>query len=91
MYFYFFTAPNVTPRNRCPRIRKVKIATGKRNTKVAAAIFPQSMPLDPIALVIEGGAVTALPPTSVNTSAKANSFHAVIRQKTAVAAIPVTD
>ena len=67
------------------------MATGRRKTKVPAAIFPQSIPLEPVALVIEGGAVTALPPTSVRTKANANSFHAVMRQNTAVAAMPVTD
>ena len=59
--------------------------------KVLAAIIPQSTPPAPVALVMDGGAVTALPPTSVNTRAKANSFQAVIKQNTAVAAIPVTD
>ena len=56
-----------------------------------AAILPQSIPAEPVALVMDGGDVTATPPTFVSTSAKANSFHAVIKQNTAVAAIPVTD
>ena len=87
--FYLFMAPNVTPRNKCFLMRKVNIATGSKKINVAAAICPQSIPPEATALGIEGGAVTAAPPDSVNTRAKTNSFHAVIKQKTLVAAIPV--
>ena len=66
----------------------VKTATGSRNMNVPAAICPHSTPDVPILLANEGGAVRAL--RVVITNEKANSFHAVIRQKTAVAAMPVT-
>jgi hypothetical protein len=87
--YYLFIAPNVTPRSKCFLIRKVNIATGSKNINVAAAICPQSTPPEATALGIPGGAVIAAPPYSVNTKAKTNSFHAVIKQNTLVAAIPV--
>src|ERR1700722_14635337 len=44
---HFRIAPKVTPRSRCRRNRKVKIATGRRNRRVPAAIAVQSVIPDP--------------------------------------------
>src|SRR5215471_2477542 len=40
---HFLIAPKVTPRSRCLRNTKVKIATGKRTRRVPAAIAVQSV------------------------------------------------
>src|SRR5690606_20601351 len=79
-------APKVTPRRRWLRNRKVKIATGTRNRKVPAAITVQSGRPEPTWLGMKGGAVCAR--RLVRISAKAYSFHAVMKQNTAVAAMP---
>src|SRR6516164_4563423 len=44
---HFLIAPKVTPRSRCLRSRKVKIATGRRNMRVPAAMAVQSVTPDP--------------------------------------------
>src|SRR3954468_23429290 len=83
---HFLIAPNVTPRSRCLRSRNVKTATGNRNSTVPAAIAVQSVIPDPSCDGMNGGAVCAR--RLVIISAKAYSFHAVMKQNTAVAAIP---
>ena len=80
-------APKVTPRSRWPRSRKVNIATGSRNSSVPAAITVQSVMPDPSCAGMKGGAVCAF--RFVIISAKAYSFQAVMKQNTAVAAMPV--
>ncbi len=65
----------------------MKIATGNRKRKVPAAITVQSGRPEPTWLGMKGGAVCAR--RLVMISAKAYSFHAVMKQKTAVAAMPV--
>ena len=84
---YFLIAPKVIPLRRCFLKKMVNIITGKRNIKVDAAMAPQSTPPTPIWLGINGGAVSALLVVIIN--AKAYSFHAVMKQNTTVAAIPV--
>src|SRR5665213_2450702 len=81
-------APKVTPRKRCLRRRNVKIATGSRNRNEPTAITVQSVNPEPTCEGIKGGAVWAL--RLVRIRAKAYSFQAVMKQNTAVAAIPVT-
>ena len=66
---------------------KVNSAAGMRKTTAPAAIGPQAVPPDPVKLIIEGGAVRGCALERI--CEKANSFHAVIKQNTAVAAIPV--
>ena len=65
----------------------VKIITGSRNTVAPAATAGQSRPPMPMMVGMNGGAVWAVP--DVNKTANAYSFHAKIRQKIAVDAIPV--
>src|SRR5215813_8613171 len=84
---HFRTAPNVIPRNRCCRSRKVKITIGIRNSVVAAATAGQSCPPSPMMNGMNGGMVCASP--EVSSTAKAYSFQAKIKQKIAVAAMPV--
>ena len=54
---------------------------------VPAATAGQSCPPSPMMIGMKGGAVCALP--EVSSTAKAYSFQAKIRQKIAVAAMPV--
>src|SRR5262249_28597047 len=82
------TAPKVMPRRRCRRSRIVKTTIGITNSVVAAATAGQSWPPSPMMNGMNGGIVWAAP--LVSSTAKAYSFHAKIRQKIAVAAIPVT-
>src|SRR5689334_1820174 len=80
-------APKDMPRSRWLRSRKVKIATGSRNRNVPAAITVQSGRPEPTWEGMKGGAVWAR--RLVMISAKAYSFQAVMKQNTAVAAMPV--
>src|SRR6476660_916606 len=82
-------APNVTPRSRWLRRKKVNRATGSKNSALPAAIVVQSVKPEPSCAGMNGGAVCAF--RLVIISAKAYSFQAVIKQNTAVAAIPVAD
>src|SRR5690606_29904485 len=84
---HFRTAPKVMPRRSCLRRRMVKTRIGTRKTVVPAATAGQSMPPSPMIVGMKGGAVWAEP--EVRRTAKAYSFHAKIRQKMAVAAMPV--
>src|ERR1700674_3335647 len=81
------TAPNVMPRNRCLRRRTVKPRIGMSTMVVPAATAGQSWPPSPMMIGMKGGAVWASP--EVSSTAKAYSFQAKIRQKIAVATIPV--
>ena len=63
------------------------MATGTRNRKVPAAMTVQSGMPEPTWLGMKGGAVCAR--RFVIISAKAYSFQAVMKQNTAVAAMPV--
>src|SRR6476659_7543170 len=81
------TAPKVMPRSRCLRSSTVNMTIGTRNSVVPAATAGQSCPPSPMMIGMKGGAVWALP--EVRSTAKAYSFQAKIRQKIAVAAIPV--
>ena len=63
------------------------MATGSRNRKVPEAITVQSGRPEPTWLGMKGGAVCAS--RRVMISAKAYSFYAVMKQNTAVAAMPV--
>src|SRR5579864_3140761 len=82
------TAPKVMPRRRWRRSRMVKQRIGMKNSVVAAATAGQSCPPSPMMKGMKGGIVCASP--LVSRTAKAYSFHEKIRQKIAVAAIPVT-
>src|SRR5690348_2755151 len=82
------TAPNVMPRSRWRRSRIVNSRIGRKNNVVAAATAGQSWPPSPMMKGMKGGMVCASP--LVRRTAKAYSFHEKIRQKIAVAAIPVT-
>src|SRR5213592_50935 len=82
------TAPKVMPRNRCLRNNTVNRTIGTTNSVVAAATAGQSCPPSPMMKGMKGGMVCASP--LVSRTAKAYSFHEKIRQKIAVAAIPVT-
>src|SRR5215471_12056468 len=82
------TAPNVMPRRRCLRNNTVNRTIGTTNSVVAAATAGQSCPPSPMMKGMKGGMVCASP--LVRRTAKAYSFHEKIRQKMAVAAIPVT-
>lgn len=86
---HFLMAPKVTPLSRCFLRKKVNMATGKRKRKVPAAMVGQSLIPDPNWEGMKGGAVWA--PLFVIIKARAYSFQAVIKQKTAVAAMPVAD
>src|SRR3954470_5176296 len=81
------TAPNVMPRSSCFRSRIVKATIGIRNSVVPAATAGQSCPPSPMMIGMKGGAVCAVP--EVSSTAKAYSFQAKIRQKMAVATMPV--
>src|SRR5450756_128412 len=81
------TAPKVMPRSKCFRSRMVKHRMGTKNSVVAAATAGQSWPPSPMMKGMKGGMVCASP--LVSSTAKAYSFQAKIRQKMAVAAIPV--
>src|SRR5438105_1578724 len=81
------TAPKVIPRKRCLRSKTVKQTIGMMNNVVPAATAGQSWPPSPMIKGMKGGMVWATP--LVNSTANAYSFHAKIRQKTAVAAMPV--
>src|SRR3954447_3081503 len=81
------TAPKVMPRRRCLRSSTVKTRIGIRKSVVPAATAGQSWPPSPMMIGMKGGAVWASP--EVSSTAKAYSFHAKIRQKIAVAAMPV--
>src|SRR5882672_10218642 len=81
------TAPKVMPRSKCLRKSTVKTTIGTRKSVVPAATAGQSCPPSPIMIGMKGGAVCALP--EVKSTAKAYSFQAKMRQKIAVAAIPV--
>jgi len=65
----------------------VNTITGTKKIVAPAATAGQSWPPLPIIVGIKGGAVCAVP--DVRRAAKAYSFHAKIRQKIAVEAIPV--
>src|SRR5215475_11604013 len=82
------TAPKVMPRNRCLRNNTVNRTIGTTNSVVAAATAGQSCPPSPMMKGMNGGMVCASP--LVRRTAKAYSFQEKIRQKIAVAAIPVT-
>src|SRR6266853_739304 len=81
------SAPNVIPRNRCLRSRTVNTRIGNRNSVEPAATAGQSWPPSPMMMGMNGGAVWASP--EVNSTANAYSFHAKMRQKIAVATMPV--
>src|SRR5437588_3824773 len=81
------TAPKVMPRKRFFRSSTVKTRIGTRNSVVAAATAGQSWPPSPMMMGMTGGAVCACP--EVSSVAKAYSFQAKMRQKMAVATIPV--
>src|SRR5213593_1658570 len=84
---HFRKAPKVMPRRRCRRSNTVKTTIGIRNKVVPAATAGQSCPPSPMMMGMNGGAVCACP--EVKRTAKAYSFQAKIRQKIAVAAMPV--
>ena len=65
----------------------MKTITGTRKIVAPAATAGQSWPVTPMMVGMKGGAVCALP--EVSSTAKAYSFHAKIRQKMAVEAMPV--
>ena len=65
----------------------VKTRIGTRKMVVPAATAGQSWPPSPMMVGMKGGAVCALP--EVSRAANAYSFQAKIRQKIAVAAMPV--
>ena len=65
----------------------VNTITGTRKIVAPAATAGQSLPFTPMMLGMKGGAVCAVP--EVRSTAKAYSFHAKIRQKIVVEAIPV--
>src|SRR6201997_788735 len=85
--FHLRTAPKVMPRSRCLRSTTVKKRIGSTNSVVAAATAGQSCPPSPMMNGMNGGIVCASP--LVSSNANAYSFHAKIRQKIAVAAMPV--
>ena len=65
----------------------VKTRIGTRKIVVPAATAGQSCPPSPMIVGMKGGAVCAVP--EVRSAANAYSFQAKIRQKMAVAAMPV--
>src|SRR6185503_2488263 len=81
------TAPNVMPRSRWRRSSTVNRRIGIRTMVVPAATAGQSCPPSPMMMGMKGGAVCASP--EVSSTAKAYSFQAKIRQKIAVATMPV--
>src|SRR5260370_2516462 len=84
---HFRTAPKVIPRRRFLRSSTVKTRIGTRNRVVAAATAGQSWPPSPMMMGMNGGAVCAWP--EARSTANAYSFQAKMRQKIAVAAMPV--
>src|SRR6267154_1380442 len=84
---HFLTAPKVIPRRRFFRSRTVNPRMGTRNSVVAAATAGQAWPPSPMMKGMKGGVVCACP--EVRSTAKAYSFQAKMRQKMAVATIPV--
>src|SRR5438105_3475679 len=84
---HFLTAPNVIPRKRFLRKSTVNPRMGTRKRVVAAATAGQSWPPSPMMKGMKGGVVCACP--EVKSTAKAYSFQAKMRQKMAVATIPV--
>src|SRR5262249_55672041 len=85
--FHRRSAPKVMPRSRCRRSRTVNTTIGIRNSVVPAATAGQSCPPSPMMMGMNGGAVCASP--EVSSTANAYSFHAKMRQKMAVATMPV--
>src|SRR5258708_31803188 len=81
------TAPKVIPRKRFLRSSTVNTRMGTKNSVVAAATAGQSWPPSPMMMGMKGGAVCACP--EVSSTAKAYSFQAKMRQKMAVATMPV--
>src|SRR3954452_23459995 len=81
------TAPKVMPRSRCFLSSTVKTRIGTRKSVVPAATAGQSWPPSPMMIGMKGGAVCASP--LVSSTANAYSFQAKIRQKIAVATMPV--
>src|ERR1700738_3662731 len=81
------TAPKVMPRNKWRRSRMVKHRIGMKNIVVGGATAGQSWPPSPMMNGMNGGIVCASP--LVSRTAKAYSFQAKIKQKMAVAAMPV--
>src|SRR5467141_4237188 len=81
------TAPKVMPRNKWRRSKMVKHRIGTKNNVVAAATAGQSWPPSPMMKGMKGGIVCASP--EVSSTAKAYSFQEKMRQKIAVAAMPV--
>ena len=75
------------PRNKCFFNKTVKTTTGSKNIMVAAEMAGQSRPPSPMIVGMKGGSVCAS--LNVSKMAKAYSFQAKIKQKMAVAAIPV--
>ena len=70
-------APNVTPRSRRQRRKKVEMAAGSRNSKVPGAMTVQPVMPDPSCAGMNGGAVCAS--RLVIISANASSFRALLR------------
>src|SRR5690606_41370879 len=81
------SARKLMQRSRWVRSRRVRIASGSGNSTVPAAMTVQSCRPVPTGLGMKGGAVWAR--RLVRISAKAYSFQAVMKQNTAVAAMPV--
>src|SRR5689334_5729374 len=81
------TAPKVMPRRSSLRNRMVNTTIGTRNRVVPAATAGQSWPPSPMMKGMKGGVVCASP--EVSSTAKAYSFQEKMRQKIAVAAMPV--
>ena len=75
------------PRSRCFRNNTVNTNIGTKKIAVPAATAGQSCPPSPMMIGMNGGAVCASP--EVSSTANAYSFHAKIRQKIAVATMPV--
>src|SRR5215470_9483476 len=81
------TAPKVMPRSKNLRSSTVKVTMGTRKSVVPAATAGQSCPPSPMMKGMKGGVVCASP--EVKSTAKAYSFQEKMRQKIAVAAMPV--
>src|ERR1700722_2763138 len=81
------TAPKVMPRKRCFRNAIVKTIIGSRKSVVPAATAGQFWPPSPMMKGINGGIVCAS--ELVSKRLNAYSFHEKIKQKIAVAAMPV--
>src|SRR6266550_1747492 len=87
VHIHLRSAPNVIPRSRCLRNSTVNTRIGSRNSVEPAATAGQSCPPSPMMIGMKGGAVCASP--EVSSTANAYSFHAKMRQKIAVATMPV--